>query len=291
MAVTKLIIFSLFASRCDGLKCHTCSYMMDHNGNEIGVTDPWCQDVDSNVGNVEEECFTGAAFCGTELIVDWMPNGEQIVKYQRGCRTTSQPGNSGCVSGSLTGMMYKDCVTTCDTDFCNNDNAVEDLFAKKDESGKPVEIACYSCSSTRDENGGIIDGKPECYTTPTGEESKRQCPIYANSACFKAKAIVGMEETHFKGCSSFDVAEDAEDEEVMCDEFNVQGVQALACKSACNGKDYCNELSVQGNGFMCYTCEVTFNQMGQLVGWGDMGCYQDLTDRDRGIHFLFERNF
>ena len=51
-------------------------------------------------------------------------------------------------------MKYKDCVTTCDADGCNNDNAVEELFAKTDESGKPVELSCYSCSSHRDEDQG-----------------------------------------------------------------------------------------------------------------------------------------
>ena len=30
---------------------------------------------------------------------------------------------------------------------------------------------------------------------------------------------------------------------------------------------------------MCYSCEVTFNSMGQLVGWGDMACLDHPEER------------
>jgi len=96
----------------------------------------------------------------------------------------------------------------------------------------------------------------QCYTTPQSENSKKTCPIYANSACFKSKAIVGTEEQHFKGCSSFDVPNDAEDnEDTVCSQFELGEVTGLSCKSVCNGGDFCNDLSAQGNGEMCYTCE------------------------------------
>ena len=67
------------------------------------------------------ECVDGQNFCGTELIADWMPNGEQIFKFSRGCRTNAVAPEGSCAEGQLTGMQYKDCVTTCDTDNCNDD--------------------------------------------------------------------------------------------------------------------------------------------------------------------------
>lgn len=72
---------------------------------------------------------------------------------------------------------------------------------------------------------------------------------------------------------------------------------AIACRNLCSD-DKCNTLSVQGlrlllmlfkallilnkfsgNGHMCYSCEVTFNSMGQLVGWGDMACLDHPEER------------
>ena len=50
-----------------------------------------------------------------------MPNGEQIFKFSRGCRTNAVAPEGSCAEGQLTGMQYKDCVTTCDTDNCNDD--------------------------------------------------------------------------------------------------------------------------------------------------------------------------
>ena len=75
---------------------------------------------------------------------------------------------------------------------------MQKLFAKKDENGEPVELTCYSCSSARDEDPGSIEGKPECFTTPTSEGSERVCPVFANHACFKSKLLIGDEEQHFK---------------------------------------------------------------------------------------------
>ena len=130
------------------------------------------------------------------------------------------------------------------------------MLAKKDENGDIIERTCYSCSSSRDFEQSLIEGKPECFTTPVSEGSQRKCPKYANAACFKGKFIAGAEEEqHFKGCSAFDVPDDVEDGEAKCSEFIWDEHPVLGCKSSCSG-NLCNELSVKGNGHMCYTCEV-----------------------------------
>ena len=46
------------------------------------------------------------------------------------------------------------------------------LFAKVDSSGKPVDLECYSCNSERDEDQNLVDGKSDCYSTPTNENSQ-----------------------------------------------------------------------------------------------------------------------
>ena len=267
-------LLPLFFAQGEELRCHVCTYTMDHNGNEIGITDRGCYDLWSD--DYLETCYANANFCGTELIADWMPNGEQVYSYRRGCRT-SDVSNNPCAAGELTGMQYKDCIETCATDGCNNENSVEELFAKRDENGNVVDLECYSCSSLRDEDLVTIDGKSECYTTPVSDGTATQCPIFANSACFKSKLIAGSEETHFKGCSSFEVAAGAVSGDTNCNDFYQSGETEVTCKSVCNG-DYCNDKEVKTNGLACYACEVTFNQMGQMVGWGDFGCYQDLAD-------------
>ena len=87
------------------------------------------------------------------------------------------------------------------------------------------------------------------------------------------------EETHYKGCSAFGHTENEEDDDAKCAEAEFDGTKLIACKSLCTSDDYCNTLSVQGGGLMCYGCEVTFNQMGQMMGWGDMACYDSLAER------------
>ena len=84
---------------------------------------------------------------------------------------------------------------------------------------------------------------------------------------------MGTEEQHFKGCSSFDVPNDAEDnEDTVCSQFELGEVTGLSCKSVCNGGDFCNDLSAQGNGEMCYTCEAELKII-----------YQNLLDISRSF--------
>jgi len=279
MAGTKFVIFSLFGFS-NALKCHICTTTLDHQGHMVGLTDQYCDDLtNSGADQYLADCFENANYCGTELIADWLPNGEQLFKWQRGCRTSAVQQDGYCTQGELTGMQYKDCVVTCTTDGCNNDQSVNDLFALKDESGKVVERQCYSCSSTRDEGDELIDGKSDCFSTPVVDTARKNCPVYANHACFKAKVITDDEEQHFKGCSAFGVPDDKEENEAICTAADVQGQSLLTCKTTCDSEDLCNTLSVQGNGLMCYACEVTFNQQGFPVGWGDMSCFNDLANR------------
>ena len=45
---------------------------------------------------------------------------------------------------------------------------------------------------------------------------------------------------------------------------------------------------------MCYSCEVTFNSMGQLVGWGDMSCLDHPEERHLQVkmhaHLKYKNN-
>ena len=68
----------------------------------MGTSNNGCQKIENN--DFLLTCYEGAKFCGTEIIADWMPNGEQVISYQRRCRST---GEDNCVSGELTGMQFK----------------------------------------------------------------------------------------------------------------------------------------------------------------------------------------
>ena len=66
-----------------------------------------------------------------------------------------EPVGDGCYSSTLTGFAYKDCVSTCEGENCNNNNEeIFDKAAEKDESGNYRQISCYSCSSDYDEKEG-----------------------------------------------------------------------------------------------------------------------------------------
>lgn len=76
-----IIAYSLFGlSETADLKCYTCSLTTDHNGNVIGLADVDCYDL-SNGDDYVIDCWIGATVCGTELIADWMPNGEQVFNH------------------------------------------------------------------------------------------------------------------------------------------------------------------------------------------------------------------
>ena len=284
-------------SQCHGLKCIVCDESLDHNGNTVAPGTPGCFSGD-DLSQYSQECPAGYNYCGLEFTADWLPRGFQQLKVIRRCRTT--PTVDDCISSTLTGFQYKDCITACEGDNCNDDSEVIfDLASTRDPlTGLPREINCYSCSSDFDEEDDV-DNMPYCYSTPTEQEGGIECPVYANAGCFKSKTLFerqngDSEEHYFKGCSVFPNKEKLEDNEVECvtsDGIPV-GENWLMCDAVCDGAKGapCNGGTPKGAGKMCFTCEATLNHEGQMVGWGDPSCvtephrYQlELCDEDHDI--------
>ena len=187
----------------------------------------------------------------------------------------------------MTGLQYKDCVTTCTSDNCNaNNEEVFRLASELDSNGNPRDISCFSCNSDFDKEGDVA-GMPNCYNTPQGQPDGKICPIYANAGCFKSKTIIDDGEGggfYYKGCSTFKVKDELEENEAECSRHTTtdagQEYQLFMCDSVCSGSkgEPCNGGTAQGAGRMCYTCETAVNHEGQMVGWGDLACLENPND-------------
>ena len=262
------------------LSCVQCEGAIDHDGNDLGLGDMDCFN-GVNLEKYSKECPTGE-YCGVEFWIDWLPRGYQSFKVRRSCRTTQAPAD--CMSGSLTGMAYKDCISSCTGDNCNTDNdQVFKMASTLDSAGNPKELKCFSCSSDYDQEADI-DGMPNCYATPQNQPNGKQCPVYANAACFKSKTLTENDadewaEHYYKGCSTFPLTEDTVEDEAEClnlEQTDLNGVthRVLMCETMCEGNNEqaCNGGTPKGNGKMCYSCEASINHLGHLQGWGDASC-------------------
>ena len=129
-----------------------------------------------------------------------------------------------------------------------------------DETGRPREIDCLSCSSDFDTEADI-DGRPFCQT----EGTPRSCPVFANAGCFKSKALVDMpaayEEHYYKGCSTFKLKDDWEEDQPECTSAIQNGEHWLMCDNICNGKkdEPCNTGSTTGQ-FFRFDCLLIFSK-------------------------------
>ena len=277
------------------IKCIVCSETQDHHGNPIASSDKGSGCFSGKLDNVDDymlECPGNSAYCGVEFFADWFPRGFQQFSVRRGCRT--QPAPADCTSSSLPGFQYKDCYTTCESDGCNDKNDVFSKATELDESGRPREIDCLSCSSDFDTEADV-NGKPFCYT----EGNAQSCPVYANAGCFKSKALVnfddglpGNEEHYYKGCSTFKLKDGWTEDQPECSSALNDGAHWLMCDNICQGeKDKpCNVGSTTGGTKMCYTCETMVNQAGDQVGWGDPSCllnphqyHLEVCDQDQDV--------
>ena len=289
----------MFLAQAEAIKCIVCQESVDHHGNILGTSSKNCLNGDQAFLESEysQECPTGYNYCAEELVADWFPRGFQQFTMRRLCRSTPSPPNNKCLTSTLTGIKYKDCLDTCQQDNCNKENSVWEHAAVKDEAtGKPREISCYSCNSDFDQEDDV-DGMPYCYSTPAEQAGGIECPTYANAGCFKSKALIDKdngdsEEHYFKGCSTFPKSDKLEDNEPECITADIIGETWLMCDTICDGeKDVpCNGGTPRGGGKMCYTCETTINHEGQLVGWGDPSCltnptrYQlEICDEDQDV--------
>ena len=258
-----------------GISCHTCQVTFNSLNQTLGVGDPNCFSNPSE--DTIQNCPQGQQYCTTELIVDWKVRGHQQYNVRRGC---SFEPERPCFEGAAShGQAYfKDCTVTCDSDNCND--GLEEVAAKFD-SGKGQE-QCLTCSYLENSDG-TVEGNAQCKDGTTSKFSKN-CPTYANSGCYTGSSLhyeaddssLALEEV-YKGCSTFEPKEHSDCKVIE----NIIGDGNLfydvgVCKEYCEEPD-CNidhvtpELPGLG-GMSCYTCSITMDHVGNIIGQGDSSC-------------------
>ena len=126
-------------------RCISCYESQDHHGNALGNSGPGC--FNGNLQNVDDymiDCPSNQPYCGVEFFADWLPRGFQQFTVRRGCR--AQPAPEECLVSLESGFKYKDCFETCTTDGCNSKNDVYSKAAELDDTQRPRQIDCLSCS-------------------------------------------------------------------------------------------------------------------------------------------------
>jgi len=154
-----------------------------------------------------------------------------------------------CSQGELgffdwTGYKWKTCHDDCEEHGCNNDAhsaQVQSLFDQQN-GGK---LNCHACMFAKDQEGAIIGGsKLECQKQDTSQEGfLRQCPVYANAACYAAstwhyEGPLEIEED-YKGCSPFKLPIENE-----CQQWTFDGNDYETCLSSCEA-DGCNSKTAE----------------------------------------------
>ena len=211
----------------------------------------------------------GELWCYNDVEVDWMPAGFQQVNIRRGCRNNNWKDE--CSEGFTGGYQFKDCHNVCDAidgaAACNK-NTVADALNAFDQGN---DITCRECFADDPTNE---DELSHCRNNPAPVNHK--CPVWANAACFNAKAITTKpqpdepsEYAYYKGCSTFKI------NGTLCDEF-LNGVvnDAQSCKSTCD-IEYCNSGPVIPP-VKCYTCDYTWDDFG-IIGQGDPNCLNEFS--------------
>ena len=208
--------------------CQVCSERQNHIGQQLGG-DRGCYD---GSRDFNRPCPAGQNTCATSLRVDWLPEGSQILEFERYCTSEEIPQGK-CVDGGNEISFFKDCDITCSNENCNIDNDVELLYSKLDENGEPVEISCYEYDTSQ-----LPPGTNDLNSATNIDFYTRNCPRFANNGCFRGNATNNQDneflngDTIAKGCSMFDATIDG----VACRE--VAGNKM--CKTLCNDS-YCNQ--------------------------------------------------
>lgn len=230
------------------------------------------------------DCAQDEDYCFDEMVIDWLPKGEQQIWIKRGCSAEPAPGP--CQSGEGQNVKYKDCQASCyptDDQPCNNDLTV----AEKYRIGAETKVSsCHSCRYVEHDNGDV-EGNKNCENNPAIGD----CPIYADIACYTGAATHNAIEAGnvireiYKGCSTF-VAKNGEEDKVQelpnPDSGTVQmyGITKTSCTN-----DNCNkehkapqepeipdepEPETKNR---CQVCSVTVDQYERQIGTGQIGCW------------------
>ena len=109
--------------------CYACTATRDSQGRPIGVGDDHC--FDNPAADTLMDCEIDQQHCKDEMIIDWLPRGDQITRIVRGCSDYAAPGP--CTDGESSSSMFKDCYSSCFDSGCNNDLAVALKFLPQGE--------------------------------------------------------------------------------------------------------------------------------------------------------------
>ena len=119
----------------------------------------------------------------------------------------------------------------------------------------------------------------------------QECPPYLTAACYSARSTNSLssetESLTTHGCSAF------EQPTTICTNFDTTGtidpdggihggddddlVHWRVCKETCTSDD-CNDSVIdvpERNDKMCFVCTQKFDQTGETIGYGDLGCWKE----------------
>ena len=195
--------------------CYQCEGTRNAQGKPIGVGDDRCFEHPSE--NSLVDCKEGEDFCVDDLIIDWLPRGDQVARIVRGC---SKEPKDECIGSDLPMTAYKDCTMSCKGDKCNDNFEVAKKF-------RPNDIRTYTCQACEYQmlDDGTEVGNQFCQN-PTGPDFEQNfnaryqlksvvfcdkiifsCPDYAQYGCFTGASthlVDGEAKVEiYKGCSTF----------------------------------------------------------------------------------------
>ena len=182
--------------------CYQCTGTRNAQGAPVGVGDDRCFEHPSE--NSLTDCAQGEDYCIDELIIDWLPRGDQVARIVRGC---SKVPKDTCSGSDLPMTAYKDCFLSCVGDKCNNNFNVAKKFLPNDRKT----FECQACEYIQYDDGEE-SGNINCQE-PTGPEHSNNynvtCPDYAQYGCFTAASVhISQQDQQskaeiYKGCSTF----------------------------------------------------------------------------------------
>ena len=222
--------------------CYACTATRDSQGRPIGVGDDHC--FDNPAAETLTDCSNGDEYCKDEMIIDWLPRGDQITRIVRGCSSYPAPGP--CTEGESSSSKFKDCYHSCWDNACNNDMSVALKFNPSGSSSNLVNT-CQTCIYGENDNGDLYPGSNEvCKDQEMHKRFAKSCPLYARTACFTSQAIhYNQLEGHEgeavmelrKGCSAFRLDGDLKTYEIELDTGDNSQMSFSVAKTTCKNDE------------------------------------------------------
>ena len=266
-------------------RCYSCRGQLNSIGEIVGTGSADCfyDPKDSMI----EDCAQDEDYCVTEMLVDWLPRGEQLTLIKRACSKTGAGGP--CEEGALNGAKFKDCYDTCFGDInsdtpCNNDLKVAEKF----EFYQTTKVdSCFACRY-QEHDDGTVEGNTMCGTGDVVDTA--ECPKWANVACYTGAAThnsidhMNVVREVYKGCSTFAAINEQENSTTTLPDDSGNPAQYSITKTSCTTNN-CNLQHLSPDepdlpddpepvGNRCQICSVTVDQFERQVGVGDIGCWQ-----------------